>query len=280
LDKQDRDKTMNNPNELIDAITITEEFTNTTLTKEAKATIVKELQRYPHNQAMDALRRCYRELTGRLTIAAIIQRIDDGRPGPDEAWAMLPRSEQDSVVWTREMVVAWGIARKAADPIAERMAFRQAYERELREARDEGRIAVWTPSLGRDPGKREAAITQAVEKGRITQDQAIELLPGLAEGEEVFMIEGPEDEGSSPSVMKQELKKIYGLLGNMGKREKHIKVGKIWMKEADYEKGMSPEQAQAIRTERKKARIAAGDLCDQAVDVVDGEYFVGGKGMR
>jgi hypothetical protein len=42
---------------------------------------------------------------------AVMARLEhDGRPGAEEAWAMLPRDEAGSVVWTAEMAAAFGVA--------------------------------------------------------------------------------------------------------------------------------------------------------------------------
>ena len=54
------------------------------------------------------------------------------------------------------------------------MAFRDAYDRILRERADPPR---WFPSLGRDPQRRTAAIDRAVRAGLLTQQHAAGLLP-------------------------------------------------------------------------------------------------------
>lgn len=108
---------------------------------------------------------------------------DDGRPGPDEAWAMIPHDEDGSVVWTAEAAKAFAVAQPliaAGERIAARMAFLEVYRREVDEARQAKRPVQWTPSLGHDPTQRDAALVTAVERGRLTVEQAQALSPLIA----------------------------------------------------------------------------------------------------
>ena len=73
--------------ELLQAIAVTAELTATELSKDAARALADDLDGYPVHAVLNALRACRRELTGRLTLAAVIQRIEDGRPGPEEALA-------------------------------------------------------------------------------------------------------------------------------------------------------------------------------------------------
>jgi hypothetical protein len=166
---------------LIDALAVTAELTGTQLSPAAAKVMAADLARFPTSQVLDALTRCRRELKGRLTIADVVARIDDGRPGVEEAWAMIPKSESDSVVWTLEMAVAFGVAAPLmdSDEVAARMAFKEAYGKALSEARNAGTPVKWMPSLGQDASGREGALLLAVEKGRITADQAHRLVPEL-----------------------------------------------------------------------------------------------------
>lgn len=120
------------------------------------------------------------------TPADVIAQIDaarsDGRPGAEEAWAMVPLSEAQTVVWTNEMAEAFGIASpllQAGDKIAARMAFREAYERIVDQAKRAGRRPVWVPSLGHDLQQRKQALTAAVQKGLLTAEAAHDACPAL-----------------------------------------------------------------------------------------------------
>lgn len=104
----------------------------------------------------------------------------DGRPGAEEAWSMIPRYETASVVWTDEMAQAYGVALpllNEGDAVAARMAFIEQYRRLVQKARD-GLVPVkWMPSLGTDANGREAALMDAVDKGRLNAEHVAGLLP-------------------------------------------------------------------------------------------------------
>lgn len=156
--------------------------TNTELSTPAVIAMVEDLSGYSLDAAVHAIRRARRECgPGRFCLAAIIERIEhgDGHPGADEAWAMCPLSEADSVVWTDEMARAYAIAQPliATDRVGARMAFKDAYSREVDAARLERRPIQWRVSFGTDPMRREMALQQAVLQQRITVERARELLP-------------------------------------------------------------------------------------------------------
>lgn len=162
-------------------IAVAAAVTGSELSAPALAVMVEDLLGYPLDRAVNAIRRARRECT-RLTLAGIIERVDgsDGHPGPDEAWAMCPMTEADSVVWTEQMARAYAIADvlvKAGDRIGGRMAFKDAYVREVEQARLARAPVHWTASLGTDQAKRETAITQALQSNRLTLERAQALLP-------------------------------------------------------------------------------------------------------
>lgn len=168
--------------DLVQAIAVTAELTGARLSEPAALVLAQDLATYPRPLVLDALRRCRRELRTRLTAGEVIARIDDGRPGVEEAWAMIPRDESASVVWTEEMAQAYGVARHLLDdPVAARMAFKESYLRLVAAARDRGEPAKWTPSLGHSKAEREAALLEAVERGRIAIEYARDLVPELPE---------------------------------------------------------------------------------------------------
>ncbi len=106
--------------------------------------------------------------------------VHDGRPGVEEAWAMVPRDELWTVVWTEEMASAWGVAQpllQEGDKVAARMAFKEAYTRAVDQARAAGTPVRWTASLGFDPDERAGALTRAVELGRLPLAYVATLAP-------------------------------------------------------------------------------------------------------
>ena len=101
----------------------------------------------------------------------------DGRPDAEEAWALSLKGldEGDTVMWTQEMAASWAISQQimaSGDSIGARMAFRQHYERLLQNSRESGVRVKWELSLGHDASRRNEAITQAVNRGLISQDKA------------------------------------------------------------------------------------------------------------
>ena len=114
-------------------------------------------------------------------ILQILDRIKpDGRPGADEAWAMIPHDEYASVVMTEEMDEAMHVAYQlidAGDKVAARMAFKEAYTRIVDQNKLAGIGPKWFPSLGHDKEGRDIALAEAVRLGRLGVDHAIGLLP-------------------------------------------------------------------------------------------------------
>lgn len=115
------------------------------------------------------------------TIAELLDAMKalDGRPGAEEAWAMIPKTEGGTVVWTDEMSHAFGVAFPLLDEdqIAARMAFKEAYQAAVQRARDAGAPVKWTPSLGYDVGGREGPLLEAARRGRLTVQHVRGLLP-------------------------------------------------------------------------------------------------------
>lgn len=166
------------------AIAVAAELTGTELSAAALRVMDGDLSAYPEAAVLRALDRCRKELKGRLTLAAILDRVEecDGRPGNEEAWAiaMASSDEAETVVWTNEIAQAMAIAQpllEARDKVAARMAFCEAYERIVRAAREVKAPAQWTASLGTDHDRRAVAIAAAVQSGRIAHQQAAHYLP-------------------------------------------------------------------------------------------------------
>ena len=105
---------------------------------------------------------------------------NDGRPGPEEAWAIARRAtdEAATVVWTAEMAQAWSVAIPllgSRDDVGARMAFREAYQRLVAEARAGGTPPRWSASLGWDEQQRAQAIGQAVQLGYLPREELLAL---------------------------------------------------------------------------------------------------------
>lgn len=114
-------------------------------------------------------------------------RTNDGRPGAEEAWAIAVAGADESmtVVWTAEIAQAWGIARTVfdlGDEVGARVAFRDAYNRLVIEARMAHRRPAWSESFGTDPQHRVQAVSQAIALGRMQPEQLPLLEPPRGAG--------------------------------------------------------------------------------------------------
>ncbi len=163
---------------VLEALAVTAELTNTQLSAAAAKVMASDLSPYPPPQVLGALARCRKELKGRLTVADVVSRLEDGRPGPEEAWAALPHDEAQSVVWTEEMAGAWGVALaliEEGERVAARMAFLESYRGRVQKARDAALPVRWTVSFGTYAEARQVALDSALRLGRISPARALEL---------------------------------------------------------------------------------------------------------
>lgn len=160
--------------QLAGAICATAETLGQTVSANAAQMMAEDLAEYDVESIATALRACRRELTGKLTLAAILQRVQasDGRPDPNEAWALaLAASDEfDSVVLTDEIQLALGAARAildAGDKVGARMSFLSAYARLVDTARLDNTAVKWTLSPGFDAQRRLMAVEEAGRLGRL-----------------------------------------------------------------------------------------------------------------
>lgn len=141
---------------------------------------------------------------------------NDGRLGPEEAWAMVMsgRDEADTVVWTDEIAQAWAIAKVVheSDEVGGRMAFREAYARLVADARTAGGPVEWRVFEGFDAGRRIEAVKAAVAIGRVPADarERLALAPPHPRAA-VALLTGPEPVGLSPTV-RATLRKLREVL--------------------------------------------------------------------
>lgn len=173
--------------QLATAIIATAETLGQTLSASAAQLMAEDLAQHPEEHVGAALRACRRELTGKLTLSAILERAHaaDGRPGRDEAWAiaLAGSDEFNTVVLTDEIRQAISAAApilEAGDKVGARMAFLSAYDRLVTEARSEKRPANWSVSLGFDPELRARAIEDAVRMKQLPRHVADQELARLS----------------------------------------------------------------------------------------------------
>ncbi|MFL0349761.1 hypothetical protein [Stenotrophomonas lactitubi] len=166
---------------LVEMLVATAEVMGEQIRPTAAAYMVTDLASYPLRVLAEALTACRREVKGRLSLAAIMERIDDGHPAPNEAWAVAIRAADEAVtvVWTEQTRDAWTAALplvEEGDKIAARQAFLEVYARLVKSARAVGGCAVYQPSLGHDASARAAALQLAVDAGRLAHEQVADHL--------------------------------------------------------------------------------------------------------
>ncbi|MCU7645628.1 hypothetical protein [Pseudomonas piscis] len=142
------------------------------------AMMAEDLCAYPVPMVKAALKACRFEVKGKLAMADILQRVQiaDGRPGKDEAWAiaMTTNDEFETVVLTDEIQLALAAAKPildGGDKIGARMAFIDAYQRFVSQAREDAKPVNWHVSVGFDANRRTQAITKAVQMQRIPHER-------------------------------------------------------------------------------------------------------------
>lgn len=169
------------------AIAATAELLGYPMTADAVELMADDLADYPTDAVIGALKACRRELTGKLTPGAVIQRVlaADGRPGKDEAWAiaMTTNDEFETVVLTDEIQLALAAAKPvldAGDKIGARMSFLSAYERFVSQAREDAKPVNWHVSVGFDANRRIQAVTRAVQMQRIPHEHGQKYLADLS----------------------------------------------------------------------------------------------------
>lgn len=181
---------------ILEAVSVTAELTGADLSENAKAAMVEELLPFGVVKSLDALNRCRRELTGRLTLAAVLQRIDTGLPSADEAWGLVSEGLRDE----RVTVVVPAIAQQAAamgaaellrngDKTGARMAFKAAYEK-LSGGLDLSGGVRWVVERGWDAEDAKTKITEAVRAGRLNKQAALQALPYQATDEREEVLNG------------------------------------------------------------------------------------------
>lgn len=160
---------------VVKALTVVCETTQTVWTQATQDVVLKKLGAYSAQQVIAALDLCLNQVKFKLNYADIASRIDDGRPGAEEAWAMMPKEEEHSGCVTREMSEAWGAADslyKNGDRVGARMAFKEKYQVSVSANRAAGQPARWNLSPGWDRAGREAAALEGFNAGRLTESQA------------------------------------------------------------------------------------------------------------
>ena len=180
---------------LLQALTVACEICGTELSPVAIKVMIKQLDQYEFSQVHNAIERCMNEITGRLTLQKIRERIDDGRPSPEIAWSQCPMHESESAVLTKEQNLAFCSVASMIDrgkTIQARMAFLEKYKSLVVEARSKSEPIKWEFQRGFDAQGRKDAISNAVTAGLIPKAKAIFML-GQQHTDFVLALEAPEE---------------------------------------------------------------------------------------
>lgn len=203
--------------QLLEQLYATAEVLGSEIKPAAASLIVRDLRQHHRAEVEQALARCRSELTGRLTLAAILERMPSANAflSANEAWALAltGQDEMETVIWTNEVAAAMSVAGPVlalGDKVGARMAFIGAYEREVAQAKAEGRKPEWTVSLGHSPERRQTAIDEGIKKGLLEAPKVDHLLPapqGLG---------APDKNASKPDQEKQRqnLQRIRDILND------------------------------------------------------------------
>lgn len=213
-----------------DQLTVLAEAFGEPLTEERQEIYCASLTDIQHDRLNVAFRRALRELTWFPKIAelrefagTLSQSWNDGRAGPEEAWARMPkgeRMEQDSVVWCEEERIAYGACRSLlmdGDPIGARMAFKERYEREVAQARSESRPVRWSVSAGYDVEHRLLALASAVHEKRVALESALDFIPSERRVDFAQMLPPAQSKGLLAGTVKSmpDLPGLPGILTKM-----------------------------------------------------------------
>lgn len=237
---------------LTEQIVATAEVLGHDIKATAAGLMAEDLSAYPPDVMKKAMRRVRTEHTGRLSLKAILDRVDEavGRPAANEAWAIAIESldENKTVVWTGEMAQAWNAARliaAAGDLVGARMAFIASYERLVRDARDTGAMPAITVSLGFDKEHRIVAVEKAEKLGYLPKVQA---QAHLAEMRAAIALPLPQDavlllEGDKATPIPPEFQQRWaelrtnmacgGLMAELGRAERISAERAQWQQRKD-----------------------------------------------
>ena len=154
---------------------------NKTLSELAIESVFDDLEDY----TLDLIRQCVKKHRKTMQFAPtpfdIISMINDLKGnkhiGVEEAWALAQGlfDENATVVITNEIMTAWGVAECVyPDKVGARMAFKEKYLEIIKTAPE----PKWWATQGDSREQRVAAISNAVDLGRLTHDRASQLCLG------------------------------------------------------------------------------------------------------
>jgi hypothetical protein len=250
-----------------DELTILAEAFGEPLTEQRQEIYCAGLADIPKQQLHNGFRRARYELKWfpklselRELAGALPGTLANGRPGPEEAWARMPkgnRMEEDSVVWCDEERVAYSACRPLlleGDLIGARMAFKERYEKELAEVRSTGKPPRWSVSVGYDVEHRLSTLATAVEQNRLTLASALNFVSPERQNDFAQLLPPAEAKGllTGGTGKLPDLPGLTGVLANM-QMDGNLPDGITASPRPHPEKSanLTPEQSRARRDELK-----------------------------
>lgn len=121
---------------------------------------------------------------GRITVADLQKHFDlvrvptpDEHPSAEEAWALVPKDEDETSHMTAEMKDALYRGNvydylNRDDHFGAERTFKKLYDENVAKSRARGQKAVWQVTLGHDRSKRVLGLERAVSRGIISSDDA------------------------------------------------------------------------------------------------------------
>jgi hypothetical protein len=213
-----------------DELTVLAEAFGEPLTEQRQEIYCGSLADVGQDQLQIAFRRARCELKWFPKIAEIRElagvlsgELDDGRPGPEQAWARMPKGqhvEDDSIVWCEEERAAYSVCRSLlieGDQIGARMAFKESYQNQLAEARSQRRPAQWTLSAGYDMSHRLSTLAAAVRENRMSVENALHFVPGERRNDFALMLPAADAKGLLTGEVEHfpDLPGLAGILAKM-----------------------------------------------------------------
>lgn len=120
-------------------------------------------------------------------------------------------------MWTQQMINAWSISSQLHDHVAARMAFIDAYKKEVAIAG----APEWQFSGGTNSAGRAACLREALRKKQITRERALALCPLLEAPAKAPQLPSHEDHGNgyTPEVKALLAQTMRALTHGMEKGE-------------------------------------------------------------
>jgi hypothetical protein len=156
---------------------------------------------------------------------ATIRSEVSGWPGPEQAWAESPKSEDESSVITNEACAALAAVSqflRDGNMIQARIVFVEVYKNEVAKSLAEKKKAKWFPSFGAysSQTEKDRCMMEAVSKNRMSSTIALTYRCDLKleSKSDRLMIESKENGETSDEQREKNLQRTQGLIAMLNKK--------------------------------------------------------------